>query len=242
MFFYINDTLWETIFHYTRRVCDHPALLSVGFATVLAFLAALIGLLMRKRKALPTVMLLAESAGLASVHGMLLHLPLLHSRIYTALSTASSIIMSSSTYLDAFEKKAGIAVESASDIVYYLWYLSPKEMEAFTILNPSMLYEKVYKAFMEERYFFGYVNTDVLDEISLFYFILGVAGFLIAIGFSYFLQFPRYFGMIQGILFLCAIALLKNGDVLFLTAFLFSAFFFCTLLQKKTKNLESFPS
>lgn len=205
-----------------RHVCDNVPILILLFGALAALAVVIPILFLHKKDIMTRAFFVIEGIGAISVHSMLMHLPLLHTRIHTALSTASSIIMSSQTYLSAFQDKSGIQVEGASDIVYYLWYMSPHDMEAFTVLNPSLLYEKVYQAFMEERYLFGYINADWLEQKSLAYLLIAVAGILLAKSLLDLYEVRRSLLLIQCFLFLLAIFLSKNGTVLFLTFFTFS--------------------
>lgn len=222
----INDMLWRGFFHYMRHVCDNVPILLLVFGAFAALIVMIPTLFFHKKYIMTRTFFVVEGIGALSVHGMLMHLPLLHTRIHTALATAYSIVMSSQTYLSAFQDKSGIQVKSASDIVYYLWYMDPHDMEAFTVLNPSLLYEKVYKAFIEERYLFGeYINTDWLDQKNLAYLLIAAVGILLTKSLMNLYEVSRSFLLIQILVFLLAVLLSKNGTLLFLTFFTFS--FYC---------------
>lgn len=241
----INDMLWRGFFHYMRHVCDNVPILLLVFGSFAALIVMIPTLFFHKKCIMTRTFFVVEGIGACSIHGMLMHLPLLHTRIHTALATASSIVMSSQTYLSAFQDKSGIQVKNASDIVYYLWYMDPHDMEAFTVLNPSLLYEKVYKAFIEERYLFGeYINTDWLDQKSLVYLLIAAAGILLTRSLMNLYEVSRSFLLFQILVFLLAVLLSKHGTLLFLTFFTFSFYcytrFLFFLADRKTEKSKKF--
>ncbi len=219
----VNDTIWGFFYFIFRHIYDHPAFLLTVFAAYFAVFSLIVGhfVSVKYKKGQFTSFFIFEGIGLFTSQGMLMHLPVLHTRIHTALSTASSIIMSSPSYKDAFQYKSGFCPDNTADIVYYLWYLSPKEMEKLTILNPSLLYEKVYKTFMEERYLFGYLDADFIDGKIYFYLLLAAVtvllSFIIRNGFSY----PSLFCFLQFLILCGTLLFFKNGVILFMVVYIF---------------------
>lgn len=116
---------------------------------------------------------------------MLRQLPLIHPRIHQALSTVSSIIKASSAYSANFQKAAGITVKKTSDIVYYLYNLSPEKLQDWFKVQPELLYRKLYTAFEHSRYLFGYVDKKVVWTTDFIYFIPFVLLLLVMVKQSY---------------------------------------------------------
>lgn len=173
-----NDCFWKFFYTSSRNLCDNAWFLVIIFAAVWAVLTAVFSICIRKQTVFPALLGLA---GLWSTDAMLRHLPLLHHRLKTALATASGIVMQSESYKMSFHRLTGTMPESASDIVYYLWYASEKQWEKLIKLPPAMLYEKVHTAFFEERFcLFGYIDSRMpmkhiimlLIGISFFCYIL----------------------------------------------------------------------
>ena len=112
------------------------------------------------------IFFLPEFLVVCSVGNMVERLPVIHQRIHTALQTASSIILQSSTYTQSFESISGVTVTENVDIVSYLYYL--EDQNIFNSANPQMLYEHLFKTLNDIRNVFCWrIDYACLGTISM---------------------------------------------------------------------------
>lgn len=198
----INQSVWSVFFRTSHFFNDNVAFAIVIFSI---FFGVLFSLLIRKKKYLGVL----DGIYLFSVYDMLNKLPLIHTRIHNALASVSSIIMMSDSYQQSFYQATGIFPRKTSEIVYYLYSRTPKQLSEMGTIHPTMLYQKLYSTFQKCRYFFGYVD----DQLSPGFY--GVLGLLcIATFFFFFRKGEMRFAIIHMLLLLLFFFIGQNGCIL----------------------------
>lgn len=178
-----NNLIWTIFFKTVKPLTDNAGIVIILFSIFFGIGFSFITYLYRKENV--RYLGLLDGLYLTSVFYMLRQLPLIHPRIHQALSTVSSIIKASSAYSANFQKAAGITVKKTSDIVYYLYNLSPEKLQDWFKVQPELLYRKLYTAFEHSRYLFGYVDKKVVWTTDFIYFIPFVLLLLVMVKQSY---------------------------------------------------------
>lgn len=140
----MNDVVWGFILDVLSKTTDNVAL-NILFVTCLFLIIMSV---LRHKWHFPEFFI-PEFLYLLSVANMVERLPMIHSRIHTALQTTSQIILSSESYLNPFQIVSGITSTKSVDIASYLYFL--KEPDAFKAVRPQMLYEHLFQTLEETR-------------------------------------------------------------------------------------------
>lgn len=174
-----NDSVWIWILGVLKPITDNMALVIIICSVVFAIIVSALRLLLMKNNKYYFGLL--DFGFVLSVSYAVHRLPIIHSRMNTALKTSADIILSSRQYLAIFERKALVTVNGNKDIASYFYSLPKERYHIWRGVEPVSLYEHLLDTVSDIRDIgpFGQIHTASFRTVS-FFFISAVVFVVIA--------------------------------------------------------------
>lgn len=187
--------IWNGIFTFYKPITDNVYIVSILFGISIALLLFILQkgfcCITKKKSAVsfgPVSMMVAYFIG-----NMTTNLPLLHPRMYRALSITSDLILKSNSYSKNFQLASGVSITGNQSVASFLYFMTEQEQQKWNCA-PMSLYDSVFRTMKQirgggflpnvDRPCFGCFNSALLLTIgmivviAIFTFVLKKRSFL----------------------------------------------------------------